>query len=58
LLADSKLKLQILTMPEKYQRPHTHERVQAVERMKLAREAERDAVASVRRFTAKLCAKS
>ena len=31
-------------MPEKYRRPHTHERVQAVERMRRAWEAERDAL--------------
>jgi hypothetical protein len=44
-------------MPEKYRRPHSHERIQAVERMKLAWEAERDAVATVRRFNAKLSTK-
>jgi hypothetical protein len=44
-------------MPEKYRRPHSHERVQAVERMKLAWEAERDALATIRRFNAKLSAK-
>ena len=44
-------------MPEKYRRPHTHERVQAVERMRLAREAERDALAIVRHFNARLSAK-
>jgi hypothetical protein len=44
-------------MPEKYQRPHWHERVQAIERMKRAQEDERDALAVVRRFNAKLSAK-
>jgi hypothetical protein len=44
-------------MPEKYRRPHSHERVQAVERMKLAWEAERDALATVRRFNARLATK-
>lgn len=44
-------------MPEKYRRPHSHERVQAVERMKRAWEAERDALATVRRFNARLSAK-
>jgi hypothetical protein len=44
-------------MPEKHRRPHSHERVQAVERMKLACEAERDELATVRRFNAKLSAK-
>lgn len=44
-------------MPEKYRRPHSHKRVQAVERMKLAWEAERDALATVRRFNAKLSTK-
>lgn len=44
-------------MPEKYRRPHSHERVQAVERMKQAWEAERDALATVRRFNARLSAK-
>ena len=44
-------------MPAKYTRPHSHERVQSVERMKLAWEAERDASATVRRFNARLSAK-
>lgn len=44
-------------MPEKYRRPHHHERVQAVERMRRAWEAEKDALATVRRFNAKLSAK-
>lgn len=56
-LADSKPTLQNLRMPEKYRRPHSHERVQAVERMRLAWESERDALATVRRFNAKLSAK-
>jgi hypothetical protein len=43
-------------MPEKYRRPHGHQRVQTVERMKLAWAAERDALATVRRFNAKLSA--
>jgi hypothetical protein len=44
-------------MPEKYRRPHTHERVATVERMKRVWAAERDALATVRRFNAKLSAK-
>ena len=44
-------------MPEKYRRPHRHQRVQAVERMRRAWEAERDALATVRRFNARLSAK-
>jgi len=44
-------------MPEKYRRPHSHERVQAVERMRLRREAERSALATVRRFNAILSSK-
>jgi len=39
-------------MPEKYRRPHSHERVQAIERMRRAWQAERDALATVRRFNA------
>jgi hypothetical protein len=39
-------------MPEKYRRPHTHERVQAVERMKRDWAAQRAALAVVRRFNA------
>lgn len=39
-------------MPEKYRRPHHHERVQAVEKMRHAWEAERSALATVRRFNA------
>ena len=39
-------------MPEKYRRPHSHERVQAVERMKRDWEAQRQALATVRRFNA------
>jgi hypothetical protein len=44
-------------MPEGYRRPHHHERVQTVERMKRVRAAERDALAVVRRFNAKLSTK-
>lgn len=44
-------------MPEQYRRPHTHERVQTVEKMRRAWEAERDALATVRRFNAILSAK-
>ena len=44
-------------MPEKHRRPHTHERVQTVERMKRPWEAERDALATVRRFNARLSTK-
>jgi|SRR5579862_1266123 len=43
-------------MPDKYRRPHTHERVQTVERMKRAWQAEREALATVRRFNARLSA--
>jgi hypothetical protein len=39
-------------MPEKYRRPHDHERRQTVEDMKLAWAAERQALATVRRFNA------
>jgi hypothetical protein len=41
-------------MPEKYIRPHSHERVQSVERMKHAWAAERDALLIVRQFNARL----
>jgi len=44
-------------MPEKYRRPHRHERVQAVERMRADWQAQRDALATVRRFNARLSAK-
>jgi hypothetical protein len=44
-------------MPEKYRRPHTHERVQAIERMQRAWQDEREALATVRRFNAILSAK-
>ena len=44
-------------MPEKYRRPHTHERVKAVERMRRRWEEERGALATVRRFNAKLSSK-
>src|SRR5262249_19797147 len=39
-------------MPEKYTRPHSHERVQAVERMRRKAQDERDATDAVRRFNA------
>ena len=39
-------------MPDKYSRPHSHERVQAVERMKRDWQAQREALAVVRRFNA------
>jgi len=41
-------------MPEKYRRPHQHERVQAAERMRRAWEAEKDALATVRAFNARV----
>jgi len=44
-------------MPEKYRRPHHHERVQAVKKMQRAWAAEREALATVRRFNAILSAK-
>jgi hypothetical protein len=44
-------------MPEKHRRPHHHERVQTVERMQRAWEAEHDALATVRLFNARLSAK-
>jgi hypothetical protein len=44
-------------MPEKYQRPHSHERVQAVERMKRDWAAQRQSLATVRRFNASLSAR-
>jgi hypothetical protein len=44
-------------MPEKYRRPHTHERVQAVERMKRNWAAQRQSLATVRRFNASLLAR-
>jgi hypothetical protein len=44
-------------MPEKYRRPHTHERVQAVEKMRRAWQDEREALATVRRFNAILSAR-
>jgi hypothetical protein len=43
-------------MPEKYVRPDWHERVQAVERMKAAQQAEREALATVRWFNAAISA--
>ena len=39
-------------MPEKYRRPHNHERVQTVEKMRRAWANERQALATVRRFNA------
>jgi hypothetical protein len=44
-------------MPEKFRRPHSHERVQTVERMRAQWQTERDALATVRRFNATLSAK-
>ena len=44
-------------MPEKYHRPHSHERVQAVERMQREWQAQREALATVRRFNAILSAR-
>jgi hypothetical protein len=44
-------------VPEKYGRPHHHERVQAVERMRADRQFQRDALATMRRFNARLSAK-
>lgn len=44
-------------MPERYRRPHHHERVQAVERMQRAWAAEREAVLVVRQFNAVFSAK-
>ena len=37
-------------MPEKYRRPHNHERLQAIERMRREWEAQRGALATARRF--------
>jgi hypothetical protein len=39
-------------VPDKYRRPHSHERVQAVERMRRAAQDEREALDAVRRFNA------
>lgn len=44
-------------MPEKYRRPRSHEMVELVERMKARWQAEKDALAIVRRFNARLSAK-
>lgn len=44
-------------MPEQYRRPHHHERVETIERMKRAWEAERAALVIVRRFNADLSTK-
>ena len=43
-------------MPEKYRRPHSHERVQAVARMKRQQQAQREALDAVRRFNATVSA--
>jgi len=39
-------------MPEKYRRPHTHERRQTMADMQARLQAERDALTTVRRFNA------
>jgi len=39
-------------MPEKYHRPHHHERVQTVERMRARWQAEREALLVIRQFNA------
>lgn len=39
-------------MPEKYTRPHSHERVQVVERMRREQQAQEEALDAVRRFNA------
>jgi Fe-S oxidoreductase len=44
-------------MPEKYRRPHTHERLQAVARMQRDWAAQRQSLAIVRRFNASLSAR-
>lgn len=44
-------------MPEQYRRPHQHERVQAVERMKRAWAEEQDALLIIRAYNARLSAK-
>jgi hypothetical protein len=44
-------------MPTKYRRPHHHERVQSVEKMQREWQAEREALATVRRFNAIMSAK-
>ena len=44
-------------MPEKYRRPHSHERVQTVEDMRRAWAAEREALGIVRAFNARLSVK-
>lgn len=41
-----------IAMPEKYRRPHYHERVQTVEHMKRAWAAEREALLVIRLFNA------
>ena len=44
-------------MPERYRRPREYEMRQTAEKMQRAWEAERDALATVRRFNARLSAK-
>jgi ribosomal protein L44E len=44
-------------MPEKYRRPRHHEKIELVERMRADWQAQRDALATVRRFNARLSAK-
>ena len=44
-------------MPEKYRRPHNHERRQTVADMQRAWEQERQSLATVRRFNASLSAR-
>jgi hypothetical protein len=44
-------------MPEKYRCPHHHERVQTIERLKRAWQAERETLLVVRQFNAVLSAK-
>jgi hypothetical protein len=44
-------------MPEKYRRPHNHERRQTVEDMQRAWAAERQSLVTVRRFNASLSAR-
>ncbi|MGE5166103.1 MAG: hypothetical protein ACM3IH_19045 [Sphingobacteriales bacterium] len=44
-------------MPEKYRRPHSHERVQAVARMRRQQRAQQEALDAVRRFNATVSAR-
>src|SRR5262249_11182072 len=55
--SDYSLNVGSARMPEKYHRPHTHERDQAVERMKRDWQAQRQSLAVVRRFNASLSAR-